>query len=83
MGRGHSFSNLDTRSAGPPARPTCVTFCVLAPAGIQAEGEEEQEEEDLSFHRRLMGLVQKVKLFRKKDEPEEEQPTNEVAKPSE
>ncbi|XP_060131529.1 ryanodine receptor 1 isoform X2 [Zootoca vivipara] len=56
---------------------------LLSHCGIQSEGEEEEEEEDTSFYRRLMGLVDKVASFRKKEEKtEEEQPAEEEPKPS-
>ncbi|KAH0631540.1 hypothetical protein JD844_005911 [Phrynosoma platyrhinos] len=56
---------------------------LLSHCGIQAEGEEEEVEEDTSFRRRLMSLVDKVVSFRKKkEEQEEEQPAEEEPKPS-
>ncbi|XP_048357691.1 ryanodine receptor 1-like [Sphaerodactylus townsendi] len=55
---------------------------LLSHCGIQAEGEEEEQTEDQSFHRRLMSLVDKVMSFRKKEEPEEEQTPEEEPMPT-
>ncbi|KAG8448852.1 hypothetical protein GDO86_015793 [Hymenochirus boettgeri] len=56
---------------------------LLAHCGVQMEGEEEEEIEDTSLHKRLFNLMEKVKRFRgKKEEPEPEPEEKEEPKPS-
>uniref|UniRef100_A0A6I8Q7E5 Ryanodine receptor 1 n=1 Tax=Xenopus tropicalis TaxID=8364 RepID=A0A6I8Q7E5_XENTR len=55
---------------------------LLSHCGVQMEGEEEEEHEDTSLHKRLLNLVEKLKHFRKKEEPEPEPEEKEEPKPS-
>uniref|UniRef100_G3U9F3 Ryanodine receptor 1 n=1 Tax=Loxodonta africana TaxID=9785 RepID=G3U9F3_LOXAF len=45
---------------------------LLAHCGIQLEGEEEEPEEEATLGSRLMSLLEKVRLVKKKEKPEEE-----------
>uniref|UniRef100_G3UG01 Ryanodine receptor 1 n=1 Tax=Loxodonta africana TaxID=9785 RepID=G3UG01_LOXAF len=53
---------------------------LLAHCGIQLEGEEEEPEEEATLGSRLMSLLEKVRLVKKKEKPEEE-PAAEESKP--
>ncbi len=56
-----------------------ICFCT---SGVHVEEEAEEEEVEASLKGRLLGLVEKIKTFRKKKEDEEPEPEEEP-KPSE
>ncbi|KAM4640861.1 ryanodine receptor 1 [Discoglossus pictus] len=55
---------------------------LLSHCGVHMEGEEEEEQEEASLHRRLMNLVEKLKMLRGKKEEEPESEPEEEPKPS-
>ncbi len=59
-----------------------LDYYVFYTSGVHVEEEAEEEEVEASLKGRLLGLVEKIKTFRKKKEDEEPEPEEEP-KPSE